>query len=368
MRSKIAPVLATDTIRYSSVWEDLRILCDSLAVGPEDDVLSITSAGDNVLGLLLREPRSITAIDLNRAQTYVLELKIAAIRLLDYGGFTRLVGVAPGDALAAYEGARPGLSPAAREFWDANTDALTRGLIGDGRLEAYFGGFRKHVESLHEPETLATLVAMEGGAAQRAYFEERVATPSFERLFRWYFGREMMAAQGRDPAQFRYVSEGDVGGYFWQRFCYACTELPLRSNFYLQLFLCGHVLDLDTGPDYLRPASFSALRGLVDRVTLVTDEVERLVTSEPVGRYSKLNLSDLFEYMSSDDADALFAALAERVRPGGRITYWNLLVPRTSPPTLAARLRRRDDIARPLWEQDRSWFYRAFHMEEVLPS
>jgi S-adenosylmethionine-diacylglycerol 3-amino-3-carboxypropyl transferase len=208
---------------------------------------------------------------------------------------------------------------------------------------------------------------MEGGSAQREFFNEQFATPELERLFRWYFGREMMEKQGRDPAQFRYVEEGDVGGYFWNRFRYACTELPLSSNFYVELFLTAKLRDLRHGPRYLHPSNYDRLRALVDRVTVATDEVERCVAAAPRHQFSKLNLSDLFEYVSDDDADALFGALAKRIRPGGRIAYWNLLVPRTSPDTLANLLRRRDDIAHPLWRRDRSWFYRSFHLEEVLP-
>jgi hypothetical protein len=49
-------------IRYSQVWEDTQVLRDALELNDESVVFSIASAGDNVLGLLLDNPRKIVAL------------------------------------------------------------------------------------------------------------------------------------------------------------------------------------------------------------------------------------------------------------------------------------------------------------------
>ena len=80
LESEIAKELDLSVIRYSRVWEDHRVLSRALQIQPEDVVLSITrsagpldwgwevqalpfccscSAGDNVLNLLLDEPKKI---------------------------------------------------------------------------------------------------------------------------------------------------------------------------------------------------------------------------------------------------------------------------------------------------------------------
>ena len=68
MQSEIKNKMTFDILRYSVVWEDIELLYRGLEVTPNDSILSITSAGDNVLNLLLKEPKSITAIDLNATQ------------------------------------------------------------------------------------------------------------------------------------------------------------------------------------------------------------------------------------------------------------------------------------------------------------
>ena len=123
--------------------------------------------------------------------------------------------------------------------------------------------------------------------------------------------------------------------------------------------------DLSLGPPYLRPENFERLKGLVDRVRVHTGELEGLLFAQPQGTYSKANLSDIFEYMSESLNEQVFRALGTQLRSGGRVAYWNLLVPRTSPASLRHLLAPLGDLSAALFQQDRSWFYRAFHVEEV---
>ena len=93
LRSEIAEKMSLDLIRYSQVWEDHKLLEAGLAIDTDDDVLSICSAGCNALAMLLCEPRSVTAIDMNPSQIALLELKIAGIAELNHDAFVCLLGV-----------------------------------------------------------------------------------------------------------------------------------------------------------------------------------------------------------------------------------------------------------------------------------
>jgi len=93
MKSEIRERTRFDQIRYSQCWEDPRLLIEALEIRPVDDVLSVTSAGCNTLALLLEGPRSIVAIDFNPVQNHVLQLKVAAVKALEYPEFLRFLGV-----------------------------------------------------------------------------------------------------------------------------------------------------------------------------------------------------------------------------------------------------------------------------------
>ncbi len=370
LRSEIAQAMSLEPIRYSQVWEDHGILADGLDVGAGDDVLSITSGGCNALALLLREPRSVTAIDMSASQTALLALKVSGIRALDHPTFAGFVGARPmSDRAGVYRrSVRAGLPQSAQAYWDTHLDDLEAGVIGCGRLGRYFRRFQdEHLPELVDLDAIPALLEAETLEAQAVAFERAgFASDAFSARFRWYYGEEMLAAGGRDPAQFAHVDQEDVGDFFLRRFRWVCTALPTRGNHYLEAFLTSGYRDLMQGPPHLRPGGFARLKaGLLDRLTLVTDELERFVVGAPPGAFSKANLSDIFEYMSETLTADLLGVLAGRMRASGRLAYWNLLVPRCRPASLAAALRPLPDMSRALWERDRSWFYRDFVVEEV---
>jgi S-adenosylmethionine-diacylglycerol 3-amino-3-carboxypropyl transferase len=359
-------ILVEGVLRYSQVWEDHRLVEEGLAIDANDDVLCIGSAGCNALNLLLRGPRSVVAVDMNPAQTAVVELKVAAIRSLEWEQFVGLLGItAHDDRLALYERLRPALSPTARTWWDSHETEVRDGLHWSGRLEGYFRGFQRTVLPLvHSPEMVARLLAQDDGEAQLRFFDEAFGTTAFEQAFRGYFTRERLASEGRDARQMRYVAAMDVSGYFYDRFRWVCTALPTRGNHYLESFLTSQHADVDSVAPYLRRANWETLRARIDRLTLVLGDIGEQLRTREVGALSKANLSDIFEYLSEEQADALFHLFAERLRPGGRLCFWNLLVPRGVPESLHARLIPKVGESRALWRQDRSWFYRDFHVAE----
>src|SRR6059036_545633 len=92
----IAERATFDFIRYASVWEDADVLCEALApVGRGGRLLSIASAGDNVLALLGLDPAEVVAVDRNAAQLACLALRLAAFRCLDDPALLAFLGVTP---------------------------------------------------------------------------------------------------------------------------------------------------------------------------------------------------------------------------------------------------------------------------------
>jgi S-adenosylmethionine:diacylglycerol 3-amino-3-carboxypropyl transferase len=129
--------LKDGVIRYSQVWEDDALLIAGLEVAPDDNILAIASAGDNVLNMLLAEPKEIVAVDVNPAQTALCELKMAAIKQLDHADFLTLIGYTSCEDVAQKRRdlcASLELSPELRDYWVHNDEMLTKGIASAGRL------------------------------------------------------------------------------------------------------------------------------------------------------------------------------------------------------------------------------------------
>ena len=80
----------------------------------------------------------------------------------------------------------------------------------------------------------------------------------------------------------------------------------------------------------------------------------------------RFNLSNIFEYMAEDSYSRLLSELISVSRPGSRLLYWNMMVPRAYPEALQTKLRPLTELASELHQRDKAFFYRRLVIEEVL--
>ncbi len=115
----------------------------------------------------------------------------------------------------------------------------------------------------------------------------------------------------------------------------------------------------------MRPENFETIRDHLDRLEWRCQSIEDALEAEKATPIDRYNLSDIFEYMSAENYERLLTALADRGRRGGRLAYWNMLVPRSRPQSLAGRLEPCTELAQRLHAQDKAFFYNAFIVEEI---
>lgn len=356
------------SILYSQCWEDPQVLTDSLGVTPADDVLSIASAGDNSLALLLDRPRSLTVVDFNPAQLYLMELKMAATELL-YDNFVAFLGARPcSERLEMYGTLRPSLSPQARTYWDREQLALQRGVIHCGRLERYLAAFRNWILPLiHRRALVERLLDAHDLAEQHQIYEQLWDCIRWRLLFQVFFSQSVMSRFGRRPEWFAQVTSDDIGGILLERTRLGLTCVPTSDNYFLEYIFTGGYRNLDTAAPYLRPVNFDALKRGVRSMILTSGDLTSLLKRSNSGAYSGFNLSDVFEYMPPHDAEQLWGELVRTARPGSRMAFRTLFVMRQPPTRLAGRLRLLP-ISLSAAARDRTFFYDRFIALQVRES
>ncbi|MBX3373211.1 MAG: DUF3419 family protein [Phycisphaeraceae bacterium] len=350
-------------VRYAQCWEDADVLLEALAVRPGDTCLSIASAGDNTLSLLVHDPARVIAVDLSAAQLACLRLRIAAFQALEHHELLELIGsVDSARRPALYARCRTLLDDEARTFWDARPDDVGRGIGAAGKFEGYFRLFRRRVLPLvHGRATVESLLAPRDPAARVQFYEQTWNTWRWRLLFRIFFSRPVMGRLGRDPAFFRYV-EGSVADRILARARHALVVLDPSRNPYLAWILRErHGTAL---PHALRPENFDAIRARVQRIEVRRCPVEACLDDPSIGWIHRFNLSDIFEYMSAGAAESILRRVVAVSPAGARLAYWNMLVPRSRPESLAADLEPLESIAEALHARDMAFFYSRFVVEE----
>jgi S-adenosylmethionine-diacylglycerol 3-amino-3-carboxypropyl transferase len=363
MRSEAAERADFSGIRYAQCWEDADVLLDALEPGPGKRCLSIASAGDNTLALLSRDPESVLALDLSPAQLACLELRAAAYRALQHGELLALIGTIESEARPRlYQACRKHLSVDVRAFWDERPALIAAGIGCVGKFEHYFRMFRERVLPLvHPRKRVRELLRAKSREERRSFYSNQWNNLRWRLMFRMFFSRKLMGLLGRDPEFFRYV-EGSVSERIFERTEYALTELDPSTNPYVQWILTGgHNGAL---PAALREENFERIRRNLDRLQWRCGSLE-----ESLGRAQKFdcfNLSDVFEYVSAAAYEELLRLLVSSSRSGARLAYWNMLVPRRRPESLASCLRPLAELSSQLFARDQAFFYSALVVEEVI--
>ncbi len=365
MHSEVAERADFSSIRYAQCWEDADVLLDALCIQPQSTCLSIASAGDNALAMLSKGPAKVIALDINPAQLAALELRVAAFRELRHREILALVGsIESRDRAELYRCCRKHLSAAARNYWDQRPRMIQAGIGSAGRFENFFRIFRTRVLPLiHSHRVVEQLLTRRSYSERQRFYETEWNTLRWRALFHAFFSQFVLGRLGRDPEFFRYV-EGSVAARLLQRTRYAFTELDPTANPYLQWILTGRH-GSDNLPFVLREENFEPIRANLDRLEWHCCSLESYLkeSQDPLDAF---NLSDIFEYVSAQSYHRILRALTRSSRPGARLAYWNMLVPRKRPEAMAALLRPLSTLSDSLFKTAKTFFYGAFVLEEVL--
>lgn len=354
-------------IRYAQCWEDPRTLTQALKINPKDDVVSIASGGDNSFALLLKNPKSLAVVDFNPAQIFLVELKIRAIQKLDYADFVGFIGAcACQNRLQLYSYLRSSLRDQAREYWDMETQSLLKGIIHCGKFERYFSVFRQLVLPLiHHQKTVRRLLKTSSLKEQWTFYDEVWNNRRWQWLFHIFFGEFLLGHLGRDPSFFQYVNLDNIAEELLRRTRRGLTEISIQNNFFIEYILTGEYSHLEKAHPYLRESNFDFLKEHVGRVCLVMGSLQNYLSSLQPETISKLNLSDIFEYMSDDDFECLLHDILRVCRDDAKLAYWTLFIPRPVPSNFANCIDLCSSSSEKLFAAARTFFYGSFGLWHV---
>lgn len=319
---------------YNTCWEDPRLDRRALELSPSDRVLVITSAGCNALDYVLHEPEHVFAVDLNPAQNALLELKLAAIRGLDYEDFFAMFGrgrITNSRELYA-DKLRPSLSPGASEYWNRHIDFFS----GERRRSFYFRGssgwfawmVNRYIDQVARARDCVEAILHAGSVEeQQSIYESRLRPVFWTRFIRWMVGRDTtLSLVGVPRPQREQVERSYAGGisqFIEDSIEAVFTRLSLHDNYFWRVYLTGEY-SRDCCPEYLRPENFERLRsGLVDRVSVHTASVTQFL-NEQSPAISRFVLLDHMDWLSTSRQPLLaqeWQAIVDHATPDARILW-----------------------------------------------
>ncbi|MDO4586902.1 MAG: BtaA family protein [Planctomycetia bacterium] len=319
---------------YNTCWEDPRLDKEALELGPNDNLLVITSAGCNSLSYALTGLNHIYAVDMNYRQNALLELKMAGIKELDYDTFFSLFGKGhlPGVKEVYRKKLRGHLSEKSQEYWDKKICKYfanrRKTFYFCGTSGAFAKGMNLYIDRIARFRKAVTeLLDCDDLNRQHDIWFNQIRKKLWSRLIRFVVNRDTtLSMLGVPRAQRLQIEKTYEGGIV--KFCQDCldavfAELPVSDNYFWRVYTTGSYSPTCC-PEYLEKENFLALKGgLVDKISVYTDTVEGFLRKYD-GTISRYVLLDHMDWLSDRYYDALVSewdAILSKAAPQTRILW-----------------------------------------------
>ncbi len=363
IKSEVENYAEFDIIRYAQVWEDADILIEALDIKEEDNILSIASAGENAIGMLIKNPKTVYAIDLNINQIICTEFKIICYKYLEYEECMQLLGVFEcSNRIGLYKKIEKYLPENLKDYFDNNMEFIENGIINVGKFEHYFNLFGKKVLPLiHSKKTREELLEKKTKDERIKFYNKKWNNLRWNALFRIFFSKTVMGKLGRDKAFFRYVNV-NVAEHILERTKYAITELDTSQNSYLHYIINGKYKDVL--PVAYRKENFDIIKNNIDKIVVLKESIETFIERDDIDYINKYNLSDIFEYMSEEQMCQIVKKMLKKSASGAKIAYWNMLSDKRASKYIEELIYKKRE-SEELLKKDKAFFYSKFILEEV---
>ena len=344
---------------FSHNWEDPESDQAALKINKGDSVFAITSGACNVLGFLLSDPEIIYSVDINKAQSHMLELKIAAIRALDFEEFIAFAGLRKHENRAKlYDKIKPFLNGEAQKFWATQNKILKEGFFMNGKYERFIRLAAKFINLLQGKRKVRQLLADKSKEDQESFFDNVWNNRRFHYIFKIIFNKRMLARRGL-VADYFHFDDGSksFAESFYNRSKKAFRDIPVKDNYFLSLYLIGKYRNAHEVPAYLKKENYEIIKSRVRRIKIRTAGAQDWLDTMPDESINCFALSNICELMSEKDTHRLFCSVSRTGRINARIIFRNLMIPREVPDNLKGTIVKDEMLSKKIQFQDRSFVY-----------
>jgi len=309
--SAVEHISYKEKIIFNTVWEDPRLDKEALKIKKDDVLLTISSGGCNALSFLLDEPKHIYLVDRNPCQNALVELKIAAIKTLEYEDFWKMFGegTLPQFSTKFYPRLRPLLSAASQQYWDSKAfyfdgKGLKRSFYWRGTCGTVawlVSWYFRAVPGLHD--ALQALLATKTLEQQKVVYSKFVAPRLWNKFINMLIKSELYLSWTGIPLPQQKLlagvagSQESIGKWIKDQVDFVFSELPAQDNYFWRVYLNGKYTK-ECCPEYLQEDNFRKLKGLVDRITVTTTTITEFLTKNPEKKISIYVLLDHMDWMS----------------------------------------------------------------------
>ncbi len=327
-----------DRLFFAQVREDPRVEIAALQPAAGERIVVVSSGGCTALSLLAAGAGTVHAVDTNRTQNHLVELKAIAVRELRRSEAIAFLGgahMSPSARRSLYVLLRAHLTDGARTYWDGRPTAVNTGVIGAGVSERFIKLVAWAVRHIvHTPERLDRMLFCRTMEEQRSIFASEWNSRRWRALFSVLLNRWSMS-RAYDPRFFARIGRANFAEHFLELANRALTEVPIADNYFIHQMLTGRypVEHPEGVPPFLGEAGFAVASRRLDSLTLVDGGFTEHLRTLPDRSVHGIALSNICEWLSEPQIAELFCEAERVAAPGARLVFRNFVGWTELPPT-----------------------------------
>jgi S-adenosylmethionine:diacylglycerol 3-amino-3-carboxypropyl transferase len=347
-----------ETINYTSSNEDSRSELLALQLKSADSVLCVTGSGARTLDLLIEGPAEIVSIDFNPCQNFLLELKMVALRHLEYEEFLEFIGIRSSpNREYVYQTIKDSLSAEAKDFWDRQSLNVKKGIIYSGRWEIYFSNLARIIQIWH-PRLLKRLFNCNDVEEQARVWHKEWDSSLWRLFMRCVSSRIMWRYIFGDPGFYQYVPDKfSIFNYFVNRFNAGFEHLLVNESPFVSLLFWGKYDEEKALPLYLQKKYYKTLKERLSCVQVVTKSLVDYLIGCEENRFNAYSLSDFTSYTNFKEYEIVWQRIVRTALDGARACERQFLVKREIPLAVKSNVTRIESLENELTRTDDSLFY-----------
>lgn len=306
---------------YHISWEDPKEDEKIMDWNENDVVLTLTGGGCNIFDLLLKNVKKVVTVDINKAQTALMEFKILAFKYLPYDDVWKLFGEGyHADINTIYDTIKYYMTKESQEFWNTRIWYFRKGLYnqgGMGKIGQYVRYFLKlfninllNFMSLEDQTNYwnsCTLVKIY--KSNNMYLKMMISKILKNEWLCW-FGLGV-------PKNQLDLIEKSMFDYLFDTLDPIMTTMLVKDNYFYYNIFAGKFTK-ETCPNYLKEENFEKIKNNLHKIKLVNntllDELQQDI-------YTKVILMDHLDWMNETYAETLLKYFNSSIQENGLIQW-----------------------------------------------
>ena len=231
-------------------------------------------------------------------------------------------------------------------------------MIMNGRYENFVKIAGKLLRMLQGNKKVKSFFSLTSVEDQKTFYSTRWDNKRWRWIFKTMFNKKRLAKKGLVNDYFHFDDgSASFSESFYKRASHVMIDIPVETNYFIALYFLGHYLNNANVPEYLLEENFSKIKNNIEKIHTVSADSKYWLHQQPAEMFDAFALSNICELMDDGDTHKLFSEVIRTAKPGAKIIFRNLMIPREVPADLQSIIVKDEALSKQLQFEDRSFVY-----------